>query len=148
MKFFICNFIQFHVKKKMTLIYFVILGIPRILQYIRGRAISMLNAGMTMDDVAMNTGCPTDAIRHLRQHFQATWRTSLTSARHDACQRPLYSEHSPAQAHPNWHRYRCKYPWVHILTVYLPKLCASTCARVGYLDVNHTLVVFWGDAVA
>jgi transposase len=32
----------------------------------------MFNAGMTMNAVAMNIGCSTRAIRHLRQRFQAT----------------------------------------------------------------------------
>ena len=35
----------------------------------------MLNAGMTINAVAMNIGCSTRAIRHLRQRFQATGRT-------------------------------------------------------------------------
>ena len=35
----------------------------------------MLNAGMTMNSVGMNTGCSTRAIRHPRQRFQATRRT-------------------------------------------------------------------------
>ena len=35
----------------------------------------MLSAGMTINAVAINTGCSTRAIRHLRQRFQATWRT-------------------------------------------------------------------------
>jgi hypothetical protein len=33
-------------------------------------------------------------------------------------------------------------PMVHISTVYLTKLCAIFCAKVGYMDVDHTLVVF------
>ena len=35
----------------------------------------MLNAGMTMNAVAMNSECSTRPIRHLRQRFQATGRT-------------------------------------------------------------------------
>ena len=35
----------------------------------------MLNAGITMNDVAMNIGCSTHAIRHLKQPFQVTGRT-------------------------------------------------------------------------
>ena len=36
----------------------------------------MLNAGMTMNAVAMNIGCSTCAIPHLRQHFkqQGVWK--------------------------------------------------------------------------
>ena len=48
---------------------------PRIPQTLRERAIGMLNAGMTMNAAAMNIGCSTRAIRHLRQRFQATGRT-------------------------------------------------------------------------
>ena len=36
---------------------------------------SMLNAGMMLNTAAMNIGCSTRAIRHLRKHFQATGRT-------------------------------------------------------------------------
>ena len=48
---------------------------PRIPQNLREHAIGMLNAGTTVNAVAMNIGCSTRAIRHLRHHFQATWRT-------------------------------------------------------------------------
>ena len=48
---------------------------PRIPQNLRERAIGMLNSGMTMNTVAMNIGCSTRAIRHLRQRFQAAERT-------------------------------------------------------------------------
>ena len=44
---------------------------PRIPQNLRVRAIGMLHAGMTIA-VALNTGCSSRAIRHLRQRFQAT----------------------------------------------------------------------------
>ena len=37
-------------------------------------AIGMLNAGMTMNAVAMNSGCSALTIRHIRQRFQATRR--------------------------------------------------------------------------
>ena len=49
---------------------FFIFDMPRILQNLRERAIGMLNAGMTMNAVAMNTACSTRAIRLLRQRFQ------------------------------------------------------------------------------
>ena len=45
---------------------------PRIPQSLRERAIGMLNAGMTMNAVAINTGCCIREIRHPRQVFQAT----------------------------------------------------------------------------
>ena len=48
---------------------------PRIPQNLHKRAIGMLNAGMTMNAVAMNIGCSTRAIRHLRQCFRAIERT-------------------------------------------------------------------------
>ena len=48
---------------------------PRISQNLRQRAIGMLNACMTMNAVAMNIGCSTRAIRHVKQRFQATGHT-------------------------------------------------------------------------
>ena len=48
---------------------------PSIPQKLRDSAIGLLNTGMTMNAVAMNTGCSTRAIRHLRERFQATGRT-------------------------------------------------------------------------
>ena len=45
---------------------------PRLQKNLREHAIGMLNTGMAMDAVAMNVGCSTRAIRHLRQRFQAT----------------------------------------------------------------------------
>ena len=48
---------------------------PRIPKKLRQRAIGMLNAGMTMNGVALNIGCSTRAIRHLRQCVQATGHT-------------------------------------------------------------------------
>ena len=75
------NFIDFHVNKKKTLkkikffLVFFIFDMPRSPQDLRERAIGMFNAGMTMNAVAMNIGCSTRAIRHLRQRFQATGHT-------------------------------------------------------------------------
>ena len=43
---------------------------PRIPQNLHERAIGMLNAGMTINAVAMNIACSIRAIRHLRQRFQ------------------------------------------------------------------------------
>ena len=48
---------------------------PRIPQNLPKLAIGMLNAGMTMNAVAMNIGCSTPAIGHLRHRFKATVRT-------------------------------------------------------------------------
>ena len=48
---------------------------PRIPQNLREHAIELLNAGMTMNAVVMNTGCSTRANRHLRQRFQAIEHT-------------------------------------------------------------------------
>ena len=45
---------------------------PRIWQNLRKCANGMLNAGMTMNAVAMNIGCSTRAIQHRRHCFQAT----------------------------------------------------------------------------
>jgi hypothetical protein len=60
------NFYQFF------LIYF---GNAKNSENLFERAIGMLNAGMTMNAVAMNIECSTHAIRHLRQRFHATGRT-------------------------------------------------------------------------
>ena len=80
-KTFLSDFIDFYVNKKKTLkkkiffSVFFIFDMPRIPQNLRERAIDMLNAGMTMNAVAMVIGCCTFVIRHLRQRFQATKRT-------------------------------------------------------------------------
>ena len=47
----------------------------RIPQNLLEHSIGMLNAGMIMNAIGMNIGCSTYAIRHLRQHFQATVHT-------------------------------------------------------------------------
>ena len=62
-------------KKKFYLFQFSFFFMPRIPQNLRERAFGMLNAGMTMNAVAMNIGSSTRAIRHLRQRFQPTGRT-------------------------------------------------------------------------
>ena len=43
---------------------------PRIPQNLRERAFGMLNAGMTINAVAVNIACSSRAIRHPRQCFQ------------------------------------------------------------------------------
>ena len=48
---------------------------PIIPQNLHERGIGMLNAGMTMIVDAMNSGCYTRAVRHLRQQFLATGPT-------------------------------------------------------------------------
>ena len=48
---------------------------PRISPNLRERATTCLNAVMTMNVVAMKTGCTTRAFRYLRQRFQATGLT-------------------------------------------------------------------------
>ena len=39
-------------------------------------------------------------------------------------------------------------PMIHITDVYLPRLCAIACGRVGLMHVVHVLVVFWGDVTS
>ena len=73
---------------------------PIFPQNLREHAIGMLNAGMTRNAVAMNIGCSTCAIQHLRHCFQATGRTRRLTIhsghpRVTAWPRPL--EHSPVQ---------------------------------------------------
>ena len=63
-------------KRRWTKLLFIQFSLFLIcLEFCKFYAIGMLNAGMTMNAVAMNTGCSTRAIRHLRQRFQATGRT-------------------------------------------------------------------------
>ena len=50
-----------------------IFDMPRITKNLPEFAFGTLNAGMTMNVVAVNIGCSTRAIRHLRQRFQAKW---------------------------------------------------------------------------
>ena len=49
--------------------YYYFFYMPRIPQNLPERANGMLNAGMTMNAVALNIGCSTRAIRHHRQRF-------------------------------------------------------------------------------
>ena len=105
---------------------------PRIPQNLREHVIGMLNAGMTINTVAMNIGCSTPAIRHLRQRFQAAGHTEdrPRSGRRRVrtrCQdRYIWNTHLH-----NRFQTATATPIVHITTVYLPKLCAMACARVG-----------------
>ena len=109
---------------------------PRIPQNLRERAIGMLNAGMAMNAVAMNIGCYTRDIRHLRQRVQATGctedqqRSGRFRASRLVAKTVIFETPTCAIA--------CKLPqlllltsMVHITTVYLPKLCAIACVRVG-----------------
>ena len=78
------------------------------LEFRKMYTIGMLNAGMTINAVAINTGYSTRAIRHLRQTFSSNRAygrstTYWTSACHDTWPRPLYSEHPPAHSLPNCH---------------------------------------------
>ena len=54
---------------------FFIFDVPEIPQNLCKNTIGMLNAGMTMNAVAIYIGCSTCTIQHLRQCFQATGRT-------------------------------------------------------------------------
>ena len=94
---------------------------PRILQNLCEHAIGMLDAGMMMKAVAMNIGCSTRAIRHVRQRFQATgctedrWRVAKTTTfRTPTC---TVTSKLP--------QLLLLTPMVHITTVYLPKLCTT-----------------------
>ena len=78
---FLSDFIDFYVNKKKTLKKMLVFQFSLSLiclelrKNLRERAIGKLHAGMTMNAVAMNIGCSTRAIRHLRQRLQATERT-------------------------------------------------------------------------
>ena len=92
------DFMDFYVTKersleKQSFFQFSFFYMHRISQNLGEYAIGMLNAGMTMNAVAMNIGCCTRAIPHLRQRFQATGSTEDRPR----SGRPLYSEHPAAQ---------------------------------------------------
>ena len=61
-------------KKRKKIQFFIICDGSGIPQNFGERAIGMLNAGMTMNAVALNIRCSTRVIRHIRQRFQATGR--------------------------------------------------------------------------
>ena len=72
----------------------------RLPQNLRERTIGILNAGMTMNAVAMNIGCSNRAIRHLRQRFQQGVRridhvVDVCASRRVA-KTAIYSEHPRA----------------------------------------------------
>ena len=103
---------------------------PRIPQNLRERAIGMLNAGMTMNAVAMNIGCSTRAIRHLRQRFQATERTEdrPRSRRPRVTKTAIFGTPTCAIAF-KLPQLLMLTPTVHLTTVYLPKLWQSLAGR-------------------
>ena len=82
---------------------------PRSPQNLRERAIDMLNAGMTMNTVAMNIGCSTGTIRNLRQRFQATGRTvdRPRSGRHRVTTRGQDRFSRNTNLHNRFHSYCC-----------------------------------------
>ena len=129
---------DFYVNKKKMLKknqFSLFFDMPRIPQNLRERAIGILNAGMTMNDVAMSIGCSTCAIRHLRQRFQATGRTKGRPR----CERPSvttrgqdrYVQTLTCAIASKLLQLLLLTPMVHMITVYLPKLCAIACAREG-----------------
>ena len=61
-------------KKRKKIQFFIICDGSGIPKNFGERAIGMLNAGMTMNAVALNIRCSIRVIRHLRQRFQATGR--------------------------------------------------------------------------
>ena len=102
---------------------------PRILQNLRKCAIGMLNADMNA--VAMNTGYSTCAIRHLRQRFHASGHTEdRPCSGHLLWVRMHGQDHYILNTHL-CNRFQTATATVVIITVYLPKLWAITCARVG-----------------
>ena len=121
---------------------------PRIPQNLRECANGMLNAGMAMNAVTTDNAYSTRTVRHLRQRFQATERTE---------DRPRSGRPrvTPAVFGTPTCAVASKMPqlllltlMVHITTVYLPKLCAIACTRVGQVQFVHVLVMFWRDVTA
>ena len=108
---------------------------PKITENLRERTIGMLNAGMTMNDVAMSIGCSTRAIRHLRQRFQArrhaedrphSGRPRVTARGQDS-----YIGIPTCAIASKLQQLMLLTPMVHKTTVYLPKPCAIACAQGG-----------------
>ena len=93
----------------------------------------MLNAGMKMNADAMNIGCSTRAIRHIRQRFQAIGRTEdrPRSGRPRFPAKTAIFETPTRAIASKLPQLLLLTPMVHITTVYLPKLCAIACTRVG-----------------
>ena len=95
----------------------------------------MLNAGMTMNAVAMNIGCSTRAFRHHRQRFQAKGRTEdrPRSGRPGVttCGQDRYIRDTHLRDRFQIATATAAYTMVHIINIYLLKLCAIACARVG-----------------
>ena len=101
---------------------------------------------MTTNAAAMNIGCSTHAIRHLRQRFQATGRgrstTWWTSSRHDVSRRVANNVifGTPTRAIASkLPQLLLLTPMLYITIVYLPKLCAIACARWAM----YTLSICW-----
>ena len=107
---------------------------PRIQHNLCKRATGMLNAGMTINAVAMNIGCSTSAIRHLMQHFRATGRTEdqSRSGRQRVMTRgkDSYIRYTTYTIASNLPQPLLLTPMAHITTVYLPKMWAVACAEV------------------
>ena len=84
---------------------------PTIPKKIREHVIGMLNAGMTMNSVAMNIECSTRAIRHLRERFQATGRTEdrprSGRPRVMTCGQGRYIRNMHVAIASNYHSYCC-----------------------------------------
>ena len=112
---------------------------PRIPQNLRERVIGLLNVGMTMNAFAMNIGCSTRAIRHLRQRLQATRRTEDRPRRDVCASRRLAKTHI-----------RNRFQTATATAAKKPYIClnctqSGACARVSYVHVVHMLVMFWRD---
>ena len=121
---------------------------PRISQNLRERAIGMLNAGMTMNTNTTSTGCSTRAIRHLGQHFQATVQGVRNIDHVTVVTTAIFGTPIGAIA-SKLPQLLLQTPMVHITIVYLPKMCAIACARVGYRDeilARHVIPLFQNNA--
>jgi hypothetical protein len=106
----------------------------------------MINAGMTMNAAAMNIGCSIRAVRHLRQRFQATERTENRSHSGRVHVTTRVQDRYIRNTHL-CNRFQTatatavNTPGTHINHI-TAKLCTITCATVGNMDVDGTLVVF------
>jgi hypothetical protein len=116
---------------------------PKILQNLRECATGMLNDSLLIDVVAMNIGYLTRVIPHLRKHFQATGCTEDRPriGRPREPNTTIFGSSTCTMA-SKLPQLLLLTPLIHIITVCLPLLWAIACAKVGYMDVDNTLVAY------
>ena len=100
-----------------------------------------------MNGIAMNIGCSTLVIRHLRQRFKQQGVRKIDHVVDVRAKTAIFGTPTWAVA-SKLPQLLLLTPMVHITIVYPPKMCEIACQRVGQVHVVHVLVVFWRDATA